>query len=1177
MKRLIAPHWTILALLVCFNSNAQDIIYTISGEINSQKTSLDSIAIENLSKQSTAGFGNLPVRDDYRISLIRNEFLGSTSATMLKNESGLFLVKNMPGTMAVAYRGQNTVNANISLHDINGQRFALKENQILENGSMVELEIGLTGVYFLTISTPQETRSFKATGANALGSLNIATQLGAPTPLKSGQVYTLAGSGTEKGDNMKVSVFKEGYIAQPVEMIADENKTLVFPLKAQTAPVIQTLAARNILSNSATLNGNVASDGNSPITKRGFYWSSTNKNPGEGDNKIVVEGTKGSYSAELSGLEHATTYYARAYASNYKGTSYANVVQFKTSQSQTIPTVTTTSISSITRTTALGGGNVTSDGGAAVTARGLCWNTIGNPTISDSKTSNGTGTGTFTSSITGLSANTTYYVRAYATNSMGTAYGEQKSVTTSAFISLCSALDNCNLAFTHSGNTEWFGHTSVSYYGGSSVQSGPISHSQQSTLVTTVTGPGILRFYWKVSSESSCDKLNFYIGTTLKDNISGDKDWQLKEYEISEGNHTLKWSYTKDGSGSSGQDCGWLDKIAFTTVNATIPTVTTARITNILLTTASSGGEVISSGLAAITARGVCWNTTGNPSITDNKTTDKTGTGTYISNITELAANTTYYVRAYATNSQGTAYGSQVTFKTLNENEFWWQKDTQTTVIDVTNPATGRTWMDRNLGASCAATSSKDSLAYGDLYQWGRAADGHQKRNSPTTSTLSQNDTPGHGSFILSKSSMDFDWRSPDNNFLWDGFNGINNPCPSGYRLPTLAELNAERQSWSSYSTTGAFASPLKLPLAGCRSATYGRLQHFGSEGNYWSSTLGNPYSWILYFDSGSASKEYRERAGGYSVRCIKDDSRTTVVTTTAITSITATSVKSGGNITYDGGATISARGVCWNTTGTPTTDDNKTTDGTGVNIFISNITGLTANTTYYLRAYATISQGTSYGGQVTFKTLNESEFWWQKDSETAMVDVTNPTTGKTWMDRNLGASRAATSSTDSEAYGDLYQWGRAADGHQERNSLTTSTLSRSDTLTHGNFIVMSGQPGSGDWRSSRNNNLWQGVNGINNPCPSNYRLPTEAEWNAELLSWSSNHAAGSFVSPLKLITAGYRNYVNGVLYIVGTEGQYWSSTVHDSYSRSLSFTKNSATIVDRSRAIGLSVRCIKD
>ena len=189
--------------------------------------------------------------------------------------------------------------------------------------------------------------------------------------------------------------------------------------------------------------------------------------------------------------------------------------------------------------------------------------------------------------------------------------------------------------------------------------------------------------------------------------------------------------------------------------------------------------------------------------------------------------------------------------------------------------------------------------------------------------------------------------------------------------------------------------------------------------------------------------------------------------------------------------------------------------------------------------------------------------------------EVENPTTGNIWMDRNLGALRVAGSSTDADAYGDLYQWGRAGDGHQLRTSGTTSTTSSSDTPGHGNFIITTTSPY--DWRSTQNDNLWQGVNGTNNPCPSGYRLPTEAEWNAERLSWSSNNAAGAFASPLKLPLAGVRSGSNGSLIDVGSDGVYWSSTVDFTYSRSLGFFSHDAFMFSHLRAYGNSVRCLKD
>jgi hypothetical protein len=189
---------------------------------------------------------------------------------------------------------------------------------------------------------------------------------------------------------------------------------------------------------------------------------------------------------------------------------------------------------------------------------------------------------------------------------------------------------------------------------------------------------------------------------------------------------------------------------------------------------------------------------------------------------------------------------------------------------------------------------------------------------------------------------------------------------------------------------------------------------------------------------------------------------------------------------------------------------------------------------------------------------------------------VINPATGRTWMDRNLGASRVATSPTDKQAYGDLYQWGRGSDGHEKRNSLNTNTLSGSDQPSHGRFILAPNIPN--DWRSPQNNNLWQGVNGINNPCPAGFRLPTEWEWEAERLSWIRSDADGAFASPLKLPLAGYRHFNSSSMAAVGSFGYYASSSVSGIYTRFLHIYDFNAEIHYRSnRAVGYSVRCIKN
>lgn len=209
--------------------------------------------------------------------------------------------------------------------------------------------------------------------------------------------------------------------------------------------------------------------------------------------------------------------------------------------------------------------------------------------------------------------------------------------------------------------------------------------------------------------------------------------------------------------------------------------------------------------------------------------------------------------------------------------------------------------------------------------------------------------------------------------------------------------------------------------------------------------------------------------------------------------------------------------------------------------------------------------------GQVL--TMNGGIPTWKTQVEEG--DVRNPVTGEIWMDRNLGASRVATGSADADAYGDLYQWGRAADGHEKRTSGTTTTLSNSDDPGHGDFIINGSNPF--DWRSPQNNNLWQGISGTNNPCPEGYRLPTKAEWDAEIATWDSEDAAGAFSSPLRLPLAGSRAYNDGSLSSAGSFGRYWSSTWNATSSHYLNLFSTFAFVGNFSRAEGFSVRCIKN
>ncbi len=197
------------------------------------------------------------------------------------------------------------------------------------------------------------------------------------------------------------------------------------------APSITTKSIANITETSALGGGIITTDGDSPVAVRGIVWG-TNPNPSLETNEGTSPGTTetADFESPLTGLTPNTTYYVRAYATNGEGTGYGNEVQFSTATD--LPALTTKSISSITDNSAMGGGIVNSDGGSAITARGIVWGTSSNPTL---ETNEGTSPGTtetadFESPLTGLTPNTTYYVRAYATNVGGTGYGNELTFST---------------------------------------------------------------------------------------------------------------------------------------------------------------------------------------------------------------------------------------------------------------------------------------------------------------------------------------------------------------------------------------------------------------------------------------------------------------------------------------------------------------------------------------------------------------------------------------------------------------------------------------------------------------------------------------------------------------------------------------------------------------------------
>ena len=193
---------------------------------------------------------------------------------------------------------------------------------------------------------------------------------------------------------------------------------------------------------------------------------------------------------------------------------------------------------------------------------------------------------------------------------------------------------------------------------------------------------------------------------------------------------------------------------------------------------------------------------------------------------------------------------------------------------------------------------------------------------------------------------------------------------------------------------------------------------------------------------------------------------------------------------------------------------------------------------------------------------------------------------GNTWLNNNLGAHYAdvnhpsfnplqqATARNDHLAYGSLYQWGRNTDGHELRTSSVTAGPVAAGS-EGSNFITNGTSPK--DWLSTRDDTRWGAAKTANDPCPIGYRVPTDAELNAERLLFPTYNSAGAYASELKFPVPGYRSSSTGALSYVGTYGRYWSSTVDGTSARRLTFTSSEANMYSANRAVGLSVRCIKD
>lgn len=379
---------------------------------------------------------------------------------------------------------------------------------------------------------------------------------------------------------------------------------------------ITTNPVSNITATTATAGGDITNSGGTPITSRGVCWN-TAPNPTTA-NFITTNGTgTGSYTSSLASLLPSTTYYVRAYAINSAGTVYGSQVSFTTLSG--VPVLTTTAISNVTPTGATSGGSITSDGGSAISNRGICWSLNPNPTIANNTTSNGAGTGSFASTISGLAPGSTYYVRAFATNGLGTVYGNELSFNTLTGVPVISTSTVSALAAVSavSGGV-------ISSDGGAAVISRGVcwSTSPGPTTANSTTSNGAGTGGFTSSLSGLLPSTTYYV----------------RAYAVN----------------SIGTFYG--NELVFATTNG-LAVLTTTPVTGLTSVSFITGGTITNDGGSPVTARGICWGTSPNPTVNDNTSSDGAGTGSFVRMVIGLIPNTTYYVRAYAITAFGTTYG----------------------------------------------------------------------------------------------------------------------------------------------------------------------------------------------------------------------------------------------------------------------------------------------------------------------------------------------------------------------------------------------------------------------------------------------------------------------------------------------------------------------------------------
>lgn len=798
------------------------------------------------------------------------------------------------------------------------------------------------------------------------------------------------------------------------------------------------------------------------------------------------------------------------------------------------PTVTTSTVSEVTISSAKTGGEVLDDGGAGVTDRGVSYGTTPNPTITNSTVSAGQGSGDFSVDLKDLAEATLYYARAYATNSAGTAYGDQQSFTTVA-ITVAE--------LTTKPVTE------VTYT--TAVAGGEITNNGGAE----VTAKGVC---WGTTENPT-------IENSKTENGSGSEGFNSNLTGLTAGTTYYIRAYATNSKGTA-----YGNQQTFTTTAVALATVETKPVTGTTPVAAVSGGNISADGGSAVTAKGVAWSTTENPTIEGSHTSDGTGLETFTSNMADLLPGTTYYVRAYATNGAGTAYGNQVSFTTAAG-----------VASLTTREVTEITYTTAVSGGDIQSNGGSEITAKG--VAWGMTENPTVENSFTSNGTGSE----GFASNLASLSTgVTYYVRAYATNSVGTAYGNQVSFTTTAAGLATLTTGAITELESTSAKSGGEISADGGAPIT-AKGVAWATTENPTVEGSHTTNGTGTAafesnitglnHSTVYYvraYATNSAGTAYGNQVTFTTVAI-----SVPVLTTTAITALTSTTAVSGGTISSNGGSNVTARGVVWGTAPNPTIAGTRTTNGTGTGVFTSNITGLTNGTVYYVRAYATNREGTAYGNEITFTTpVTDVE---------GNVYRTVKIGEQVWMAQNLKTTRFS-NNTAIPYVPDNAAWVALDTDHTPAYTWFQNSVSNKDT-----------RGGLYNWFAVETGNL----------CPTGWHVPTEADFQAlerfigvpadsldfwgfrgvgkgtnlkNNTGWTGGN--GDNTTGFSATPDGYRAWVDGNFYGINQIVYYWLASddavnhkPEQGWYRRLDGTDSRIYKATTHKGGGKSIRCLKD